>query len=301
MGLQDTSRPPETSRAAAGPRRLGTWQIAYLRRLAEEVVQGTKPAHQCGTIRRGWRGERPTRRDCHESERPRRRGSTVLRRTGCWRHTPGPGAIAACTSSGCSLTRGSNVWISESAPIGWASCRSSSRKKLGAIVRVGFTAKKRHAQPMGLLATSLNLIQPEQVPSRLGDQGIEVECVEPAVLGNVVSSQRGVGLAFVEPDDRLCPGIRYPDLAQMLEGQLWLLIGPGQCRLGHEHVGLGVIRLEFEERPEPGLDLVEPASRQERGQIREAGRPECDSSRHQPGGGGDQARNEGRPERSCEA
>ena len=71
-----------------------------------------------------------------------------------------------------------------------------------------------------------------------------------------------MSLTFVEANDCKCCSIRGPDFGQVLERQPWFLIRPGQCRLGHEHVGLRVIGMDFEERAEPSLDLVELATGQ---------------------------------------
>jgi hypothetical protein len=71
----------------------------------------------------------------------------------------------------------------------------------------------------------------------------------------------------------------------MLERDTWLLIRPGQCCLGHEHVGLRVIRVDVEEGAEPRFDLVESPGGQQAGQVWECCRPASDESCRQQASG----------------
>ena len=55
---------------------------------------------------------------------------------------------------------------------------------------------------MCVFAASLDVIESQQIPASLGDEGIEAERIEPRLFGQGLPAQRRERLPLVQADDR---------------------------------------------------------------------------------------------------
>lgn len=115
------------------------------------------------------------------------------------------------------------------------------QEKLHAIARVGLLGVGREGEAAGVGATTLDVIEAEQGPTRFGNQRVELERGEPGLLGSIVMIESRVGFAFVETHDGQRGAVARLDAAKVIECDTRLLIGPREGDLGHEDIGLSAL------------------------------------------------------------
>ena len=139
-------------------------------------------------------------------------------------------------------------------------------EQLRAIAGVGFDFEQRHGEPVGLLASALDVIEAEQVPPGLRDARVQPQGLFPGRLGPVVPAQGRIRLPLVEPDGRQDAAVGRLDPGEVGEGQVRLLVLAIEGHLRHQHVGPEAPGMHPEVLAEPPFHLVEAPGDDERGQ-----------------------------------